>query len=176
MPELEPIVGRYLRVSVQGIPYRVYFEEAGSGIPLVCLHTAGSDGRQYRHLLTDPEITETYRVLAFDLPWHGKSNPPAGFQDQEYRLTTQLYTDTIMAFCRAMELKKPVVMGCSMGGRIVLELALRHGDELRRSSTGRRGGPSGAVERHRLAPPSGRTRRGNLRRPGVRQHGTPQSG
>jgi len=130
MPELEPIVGRYLRISVQGIPYRVYFEEAGSGIPLVCLHTAGSDGRQYRHLLTDPEITRSYRVLAFDLPWHGKSNPPAGFQDQEYRLTTQLYTDTIIAFCRAMELTKPVVMGGSMGGRIVLELALRHGDEL----------------------------------------------
>jgi len=50
MPEFEPIIGRYLRISVQGIPYRIYFEEAGSGIPLVCLHTAGSDGQQYRHL------------------------------------------------------------------------------------------------------------------------------
>ena len=69
--------------------------------------------------------------MAFDLPWHGKSNPPAGFRDTEYRLTTQLYTETIMAFCRTMELDRPVVMGCSMGGRIVLELALRHGDELR---------------------------------------------
>jgi len=131
MPEFEPIVGRYLQISVQGIPYRIYFEEAGSGIPLVCLHTAGSDGRQYRHILTDRGITRNYRVLAFDLPWYGKSNPPVGFQNQEYRLTTQLYTDTIMAFCRTMGLDKPVVMGCSMGGRIVLDLALRHGDELR---------------------------------------------
>jgi pimeloyl-ACP methyl ester carboxylesterase len=131
MPDLEPIIGRYLRMSVQGTPYRVYFEEAGSGIPLVCLHTAGSDTRQYRHLMVDGEITKKYRVIAFDLPWHGKSNPPVGFQDQEYRLTTRLYTDTIMAFCRTLEMKKPVVMGCSMGGRIVLELALRHGDELR---------------------------------------------
>ena len=131
MPDIEPIVGRYLRMSVNGIPYRIYFEEAGCGIPLVCLHTAGSDSRQYRHLMTDKEVTKNYRVIAFDLPWHGKSNPPVGFQDQEYRLTTQLYTDTIMTFCRSMELDKPVVMGCSMGGRIVLELALRHADELR---------------------------------------------
>jgi pimeloyl-ACP methyl ester carboxylesterase len=131
MPDFEPIVGRYLHISINNISYRVYFEEAGGGIPLVCLHTAGSDGRQYRHLMTDNDITANYRVIAFDLPWHGKSNPPLGFQNEEYSLTTQLYTETIMTFCRTMELDKPVVMGCSMGGRIVLELALRYGDEMR---------------------------------------------
>ncbi len=50
---LDPIVGRYLHVTLQGRPHRLYFEEAGHGIPLVCLHTAGADGRQFRHLLTD---------------------------------------------------------------------------------------------------------------------------
>ena len=56
----------------------LYFEEAGQGIPLVCLHTAGADGRQFRHLLNDAEITRHFRVLAFDMPWHGKSLPPVG--------------------------------------------------------------------------------------------------
>jgi hypothetical protein len=50
---LEPIVGRYLHLALDGRPHRVYFEEAGEGPPLVCLHTAGADGRQFRHLMTD---------------------------------------------------------------------------------------------------------------------------
>ena len=66
----------------------------------VCLHTAGSDARQFRHLLCDPDVTEHYRVIAFDLPWHGKSNPPPGFRDREYKLTTDSYKTTVMAICQ----------------------------------------------------------------------------
>ena len=127
--DLEPIVGRYLRLQLDGRPQRIYFEEAGQGIPLVCLHTAGADGRQYRHLMGDAAITRDFRVLAFDLPWHGKSTPPVGFQVEDYRLTTAAYTEAIRAFCGALELQRPVVMGCSMGGRIVLHLAAQHGAE-----------------------------------------------
>ena len=79
-PVIEPVVGRYLRLDLNGRPHRIYFEEAGQGIPLVCLHTAGADGRQYRALLNDAEITCRFRVIVFDLPWHGKSSPPAGFE------------------------------------------------------------------------------------------------
>ncbi len=129
--EIESIVGRYMHLKLGGRPCRIYFEEAGKGIPLVCLHTAGSDTRQYRHLMVDPAVTDHYRVLAFDLPWHGKSIPPPGWHEEEYRLTTEAYIEAIMAFCRALELARPVVMGCSMGGRIVLPLAAQHGKELR---------------------------------------------
>ena len=129
--QLEPIVGRYLRTTWQGRPVRLYFEEAGGGIPLVCLHTAGCDTSQFRHLMTDPAITDRFRVLAFDLPWRGKSPPPVGWQDEEYALTTDSYTEIIRTFCAALELDKPVVMGCSMGGRITLNLAARHGAEFR---------------------------------------------
>lgn len=126
---LEPMVGRYLTCAVEGRPHRIYFEEAGAGIPLVCLHTAGSDGRQWRHLLADPEITHHFRVIAFDLPFHGKSNPPEDWDGGEYRLTTAGYTAVIRAFCAALGLEKPVVMGCSIGGRIVLNLAIDHAAE-----------------------------------------------
>lgn len=128
-PQFEPMVGRYFSMEVEGEPCRVYVEEAGTGIPLVCLHTAGSDGRQFRHLMTDEAITQRFRVIAFDMPWHGKSNPPPGYRDREYRLTTDLYRHTVRAFCAAYGLDRPVVMGCSMGGRIVLHLALEHPDE-----------------------------------------------
>lgn len=125
----ESIVGRYVHFDVEGRAQRVYFEEAGQGIPLVCLHTAGTDARQWRHVLNDEEITRDFRVLAFDLPWHGKSYPPAGFENEEYRLTTAGFIANIRSFCAALELDKPVVMGCSIGGRIVLDLAASHADE-----------------------------------------------
>ncbi len=129
--EIEPITGRYMHLRLEGRPQRIYFEEAGKGIPLVCLHTAGSDTRQYRHLMTDPAVTDHFRVLAFDLPWHGKSTPPPGWHEEEYRLTVEAYTGAVMSFCRALELDRPVVLGCSMGGRIVFPLAADHGKELR---------------------------------------------
>ena len=125
----EPVVGRYLKLDLQGQPHRLYVEEAGQGIPLLCLHTAGADSRQYRAVMNDPEILRDFRVIAFDLPWHGKSSPPAGWHEiEEYRLTSRAYVDTVMAVAEALELERPVAMGCSIGGRIVLHLALEHPD------------------------------------------------
>jgi pimeloyl-ACP methyl ester carboxylesterase len=116
-PEIEPVIGRYLRLNLGGKPHRLYFEEAGSGIP--------------RHILNDPEITGRFRVIAFDLPWHGKSSPPAGFESDVYKLTTDGYVGVVMAVAAALKLEQPVVMGCSIGGRAVLHLALQHGERFR---------------------------------------------
>lgn len=130
-PYVEDVTGHYLHLDFEGRPHRIYFEEAGVGIPLLCLHTAGSDGRQFRALLNDREITSRFQVIAFDLPWHGKSSPPPGYESDVYRLTTDRYVGTVMAVKRALKLERPVVMGCSIGGRAVLHLALRHADEFR---------------------------------------------
>jgi pimeloyl-ACP methyl ester carboxylesterase len=129
--KLEPITGRYGQLELEGRTHRLYFEEAGHGIPLLCLHTAGSDGRQFRAVLNDAEITRHFRVIAFDMPWHGKSSPPAGWEKEDYRLTTERYTGMIMSVAKALDLERPVVMGCSIGGRIVLDLALKHAKDLR---------------------------------------------
>ncbi len=128
---IEPIVGRYLNLDIAGRACRLYFEEAGAGIPLVCLHTAGAHSSQYRHIMCDPAVTDRFRVLAFDMPWHGKSSPPAGMADEEYLLTGDFYVAAIMGFIEAMGLDAPVVMGCSMGGRVVIRLAREHGSRLR---------------------------------------------
>lgn len=127
---IEPIVGRYLDLSFEGESYRVYFEEAGIGRPLLCLHTAGADSRQYRHLLNDDEITKEWRVVAFDLPWHGRSNPTGEWWLREYHLSASWYERFIITFADALELREPVVMGCSMGGAVVLRLAAHFGQRL----------------------------------------------
>src|ERR1700730_1195906 len=112
--KFEPIVAHYLTVSSDGVDYRIYVEESGSGVPLFCLHTAGADSRQYRHLLNDSEVTQRFRVVAFDLPWHGRSNPPADWWLTRYRLTTKLYLGIVRTVWKALALERPVVMGCSM--------------------------------------------------------------
>ena len=43
---------------------------------LVPLMAAGADNRQWSHLLNDVEITCHFRVLAFDMPWHGERFEP----------------------------------------------------------------------------------------------------
>ena len=133
MTRLEPVTGRYLRLEVEGIDYRVYFEESGQGIPLVCQHTAGSDGRQWRHLLNDADVTARYRVIVPDLPYHGKSLPPEATEwwKEEYRLTQAFFIAFHLALNRALELERPVYIGCSMGGHLAPDLALECPDEYR---------------------------------------------
>jgi len=130
MPEFEPIAGRYFSVDIEGAAHRIFIEEAGAGRPLLCLHTAGADSRQYRHLLNDRELTGRFRIIAFDLPYHGRSTPPDGWWLKKYRLTTASYLAMIRAVWRELALERPVVMGCSMGGAIVLKLAAEYQNEL----------------------------------------------
>ena len=59
------VVGRYVYVPVQGHEYRVYFEEAGQGTPVLFQHTAGSDGRQWRYLL---EIVGAHLAVSLRRP------------------------------------------------------------------------------------------------------------
>ena len=122
------VTGRYVPVTVSGTTYQVYAEQTGSGRDLLCLHTAGADGRQFHRLMADPRITASHRMIAFDLPWHGKSPPPPGAIPGSWRLNTDLYVDLIMRFVEAAGLDRPIVLGASMSGEVCLELAYRHPD------------------------------------------------
>ena len=117
-------------VEIEGVPHRLYFEEAGQGIPLVCLHTAGADNRQFRHLLNDPEVTQRFRVWPSTCRGTAsRRRPMAG--GGRVPLDDGVLHGAVRAFCRALELDRPVVMGCSIGGRIVLYLAIAHAAEFR---------------------------------------------
>jgi len=129
----EPATGQYVWLEFDGEEYRTYYEKAGNGdVPLVCLHTAGADSREYRHVLEDEQIREEFTVYAFDMPYHGRSYPALDTEwwESDYELTTDFYAGFVMHFARTLGLDDAVVMGCSMGGEIVLELAAEYGDEL----------------------------------------------
>lgn len=126
-------VGRYVHLDLGGQDYRVYFEEAGAGIPVLCQHTAGSHSAQWRHLLEHRAITDHFRLIAYDLPFHGKSLPPVGPQwwAEEYRLDGSFLRSVPLALSAALGLDRPVFLGCSVGGLLALDLAARHPDEFR---------------------------------------------
>ena len=94
------------------------------------MHTAGADGRQFHGLMADPRITAKHRLIAFDLPWHGKSSPPAGWHETTYQLSAADYAEIVVAMIDALELDRPIVVGCSIGGRLVLYLAADHADKI----------------------------------------------
>ena len=125
--------GRYVHLELDGTLHRVYFEESGEGIPLLLQHTAGADGRQWRHLLENEELRSQFRMVAYDLPYHGKSLPPIGLDwwTREYRLTTAFLMQVPVALSRALELDRPLYMGSSIGGHLALDLALHHPDDFR---------------------------------------------
>jgi pimeloyl-ACP methyl ester carboxylesterase len=126
-------VGRYVHVELGGEDHRIYFEEAGIGVPLLMQHTAGSHGVQWRHLFEDERITDHFRLIAYDLPFHGKSVPPAGRQwwAEQYRLTKATAMELAVTMASALELERPVFMGCSVGGLLALDLARYHPDVFR---------------------------------------------
>jgi pimeloyl-ACP methyl ester carboxylesterase len=131
LPRKSAISATYLTIDYEGREYRIFYEEAGSGIPMLCLHTAGSDSRQYKYMLEDPELQADFRMIAFDMPWHGRSMPPRGWRHEQYQLDVQFYMGIVREFSKALGLDKPVLIGCSMGGAIAVVLAGVHGEEFR---------------------------------------------
>lgn len=126
-------VGRYVYVDIAGVQYRVYYEQTGAGIPLLLQHTAGADSRQWRHLLEDREIQQHFRMIAYDLPYHGRSLPPTTtpWWEHEYRLSKAFLIEAVLSISRALDLDRPVFMGCSVGGMLAVDLAFHRPDDFR---------------------------------------------
>ncbi|ETA04967.1 3-oxoadipate enol-lactonase [Gordonia alkanivorans CGMCC 6845] len=90
-------------------------------IPTVlCIHTAGQSGVQWRRAAQDI-ADRGYRVVVPDLPGHGRSEPcPTG------PITSLVdYADWLTAVLRQLDIERPYVIGCSIGGKLTLELATR---------------------------------------------------
>jgi len=121
---MEAITGRYRHVTyASGQSIAVYTESAGMGRPVLCLHTAGADSRQYHGLMTDTELLTQWQLLAFDMPFHGRSLPPPDWSGARYSLDQTGYRDLCVAFIEQIVGTPVVLIGCSMGAAIAMVLA-----------------------------------------------------
>lgn len=96
-----------------------------NGSTLLLVHTAGQSGVQWRNSL--PTLAELgYRVVVPDLPGHGHSEPAPG------GAVTDLgwYAAWLVKLTDALGLSNPLVVGCSIGGKVAQELASRHSSRL----------------------------------------------
>ncbi|TDJ23504.1 MAG: alpha/beta hydrolase [Gammaproteobacteria bacterium] len=133
MAKFDTATGRYVYLDLDACEHRVYFETTGKGIPMLLQHTAGADARQWRHVLEDPALQERFQMIAYDLPYHGKSVPPTNksWWTEEYRLTRDFLMSVPVGLAAALELERPVYMGSSIGGHLAIDLAISHPDAFR---------------------------------------------
>jgi pimeloyl-ACP methyl ester carboxylesterase len=118
----QEIVGRYVEVR----DTLVYYESCGEGVPLICIHSAGTNNRLYRHTL--PTLApHGLKVIAPDLPGHGKSMPIDWTPIDDLHE----FGEWTMELAAALGLERPVVMGCSIGGDIAIDLAVSRSADIR---------------------------------------------
>ena len=103
-----------------------YVEVAGDGDDtLLCIHTAGQSGVQYRNNMQGLAALG-YRVIVVDLPGHGRSEPAI-----DGPITSiPYYADWCLKVLDELAVGRRYLLGCSIGGRIVLEMASRFSESL----------------------------------------------
>jgi pimeloyl-ACP methyl ester carboxylesterase len=104
-------------VEVDGL--RLYYERAGQGGPeLLFVHGWCCDRTAFQPQFD--HFAQKHAVTALDLRGCGRSDRPAdgyGVRD---------LTDDVAAFCHAVSIERPAVVGHSLGGMIAVELAARY--------------------------------------------------
>ena len=95
---------------------QIYYETAGKGTPFVMIHAGVADSRQWNNEFAF--FARNYQVLRYDMRGYGKSEPVDG----EFS-----HMGDLVSLLNALKLEEPlVIMGCSMGGGLAMDFALRH--------------------------------------------------
>ncbi len=103
---------------------RLFYNDTGSGDPaLLFIHGWCCDSTHWRR--TTPAFRRSHRIVTTDLRGHGKSDKPK----QDY--TMDGFCEDIEWLIGQLGLRRPIVIGHSMGGIIALLLARRHKRALR---------------------------------------------
>jgi pimeloyl-ACP methyl ester carboxylesterase len=96
---------------------RLRYFVAGAGPPLVLVHGLGGSATNWCELA--PLMAARHRLVIPDLPGHGGSEPLAGVSGLEP------YADRVAAVMAHEGIDRAAVVGHSLGGLVVLRLALR---------------------------------------------------
>ncbi len=89
----------------------------GAGAPIVLVHGFGGDLNNW--LFNQPDLAQSHCVTALDLPGHGRSGKDVGTGD------LSVLSDALGAFLDALGIGRAHLCGHSLGGAVVLDLALR---------------------------------------------------
>jgi pimeloyl-ACP methyl ester carboxylesterase len=99
---------------------RLGFDDVGKGESVVLVHGWGCNRMFFKPQVD--ALSAHHRVISLDLRGHGTSDAP----EQDY--TMQMFANDISWLCGKLDVHKPIVVGHSMGGTAVLELAALYPD------------------------------------------------
>lgn len=102
---------------------RIHYLCAGSGEPLLLLHSNGGSAYEYEEMFS--LLAKRFRAIAWDMPGHGDSDP------LDRHLGVDDYADAAIALLDTLEIRRAFVAGASIGGAICVSLAARYADRLR---------------------------------------------
>jgi len=103
-----------------GVTLRVVESGGAEGIPVLLVHGWGASLYMWRAWFA-PLAAAGYRTIAVDLPGHGMSDKP----NDTGRYTLDRMVESLGELIEIEQLNAPHVVAQSMGGTIMLELALR---------------------------------------------------
>ena len=104
--------------SVDGI--KLYYEEAGTGAPLVFVHEFAGDARSWH--LQMRFFARRYRCIAFN----ARGYPPSDVPDDPVAYSQQRAVDDIKGVLDHLGIAKAHVCGLSMGGYATLLFGLKY--------------------------------------------------
>ena len=114
----------YQRQSVVVNGMTLNYVSAGSGPPVVLIH--GNPGSYEDYTLAVVErLSRSYYVVAFDRPGHGYSE-----RQDSVQTTVEVQALIIRDALQKLALDKPVLVGHSWGGSLVLAAAVAYGNDL----------------------------------------------
>src|SRR5581483_3862210 len=104
--------------TIQVNDIHIYYEIRGEGEPLVLIAGLSTDIIAYGRIIG--ELSQTYRVIAFDNRGAGRTDKP----DIPYSI--EMMANDTAGLLNALDIEQAHILGISMGGRIAVDLTLRY--------------------------------------------------
>lgn len=105
-------------VDANGV--KLYYEEAGRGIPIVFVHEFADDLHSWEAQIR--YFSRRYRCIAFNARGYAPSDVPKAVS----KYSQVIATDDIAAVMRHLKIRKAHIIGCSMGGYATIHFGLRY--------------------------------------------------
>ncbi len=99
---------------------KIFYEEYGSGVPLILLHGAMSTGAVWKPYVS--HLSSHFKVIVPDARGHGRTDNPSG------EIRTLQLADDVVALINVLNLEKPFLCGWSGGGDTALDVGIRYPD------------------------------------------------
>lgn len=96
----------------------LYYQEKGTGEPLILLHGNGGDSSYFKHQME--HFQSAYRVIALDTRGHGKS--PRG----DAPFTIAQFSCDLYDFMQGHQIASAIILGFSDGANIAMRFAMQH--------------------------------------------------